>query len=67
MCKAQNELSAIHEAKVKSAEIEHIHQLTNALKACLKLLNEISPEIYGTGNNTLVLHSMELIKHSNSF
>ena len=64
---AQNELNAIHEAREKSAEVEHIHQLTNALKACLKLLNEKTPEPYGIGNHAIVRQSMDLIKKSNCF
>ena len=64
---AQNELNAIRAAREKSAEVEHIHQLTNALKACLKLLNEKTPELYGIGNHAIVRQSMELIKKSNCF
>lgn len=64
---AQKELAYIQAAKQQSAEVTHIHDLTSALKACLKLLHEHSPEIYGIGEHAIVQHSMELIKRSNSF
>jgi hypothetical protein len=64
---AQQEMAAIHAAKEASAELEHIHQLTSALKACLKLLNEKYPEVYGIGNHAIIEHSMALIKRSECF
>lgn len=62
---AQRELAAEQEARIKSAEVDHIQQLTSALKCCLGLLNRHAPEI--TANSTMCAHSMDLIKRSNLF